>query len=108
MVKKTFKIEYIILATFVLILFVLILNSKNICETFYNNNKQYSLESIKRERAMKIIPVSETEANQIFIDRKDKENRNNVDRMYRLIKEQEETERNNNNWWKKYKLLFTR
>jgi len=44
MVKKTFKIEYIILATFVLILFVLILNSKNICETFYNNNKQYSLE----------------------------------------------------------------
>ena len=39
MVKKTFKIEYIILATFVLILFVLILNSKNICETFYNNNK---------------------------------------------------------------------
>lgn len=44
MVKKTFKIEYIILATFVLILFVLMLNSKNICETFYNNNKNYSLE----------------------------------------------------------------
>jgi len=44
MVKKTFKIEYIILATFALILFVLMLNSKNICETFYNNNKNYSLE----------------------------------------------------------------
>ena len=43
MVKKTFKIEYVILATFVLILFVLMLNSKNICETFYNNNKKYNV-----------------------------------------------------------------
>jgi hypothetical protein len=43
MAKKSFKIEYFILATFVLIVFVLLLNSKNICEGFYEN-KKYSLE----------------------------------------------------------------
>ena len=43
MVKKSFKIEYFIFATFALIIFVLLLNSKNICEEFYSN-KNYSLE----------------------------------------------------------------
>lgn len=43
MAKKSFKIEYVILATFALIVFVLLLNSKNICEGFFSE-KKYSLE----------------------------------------------------------------
>ena len=33
------------------------------------------------------------------------ENKNNVERMYKLIKQQEQVEKINTEWWKKYKLI---
>lgn len=67
--------------------------------------RQYSMDQIKAERGMKIQPIDEKEAKNIVNSRHREENKNNVQRMYKLIKQQEEVKKNNNEWWKKYKLI---
>lgn len=67
------------------------------------NKKNYS--SIKAEHGKKIAPLNEKDAINMLGDRQKIENKNNVERMYKLIKQQEEVEKKNVEWWKKYKLL---
>lgn len=64
-----------------------------------------SYDAIKSERGKKIAPVSEKDAINMLDDRQKLENKNNVERMYKLIKQQEQVEKNNIEWWKKYKLI---
>tara|TARA_B100000902_G_scaffold396193_1_gene456572 strand:+ start:2789 stop:3685 length:897 start_codon:yes stop_codon:yes gene_type:complete len=62
-------------------------------------------DAIKSERGKKITPISEKEAINMLGDKQKMENKNNVERMYKLIKQQEEVEKKNIEWWKKYKLI---
>ena len=62
-------------------------------------------DAIKCERGKKITPISEKEGLNMLYDSQIVENKNNVERMYKLIKQQEQVEKNNIEWWKKYKLI---
>lgn len=62
-------------------------------------------DAIKSERGKKITPISEKEALNMLGDKQRIENKNNVERMYKLIKQQEQVEKINTEWWKKYKLI---
>ena len=68
-------------------------------------DRQYSLDSIKKERGMKISPISEKESMKMMSTKHEVDNRQNVERMYKLLKQQEEIEKNNMEWWQKYKLI---
>ena len=67
--------------------------------------KHNNLDSIKQERGMKIQPITEEESNTILNKKKYMENKNDTNRIYKLMKQQEEVERNNIEWWKRHKLL---
>ena len=68
-------------------------------------DRQYSFDSIKKERGMKISPITEKESIKIMSTKHEVDNRQNVERMYKLLKQQEEVEKNNMQWWQKYKLI---
>ena len=68
-------------------------------------DRQYSLDSIKKERGMKISPITEKESIKMMSTKHEVDNRQNVERMYKLLKQQEEVEKNNMQWWQKYKLI---
>lgn len=67
--------------------------------------KHNNLDTIKRERGMEIDPIDQEQSIRMLNKKKDRENRNDTTRIYKLIKQQEEVEKNNNEWWKRYKLL---
>ena len=67
--------------------------------------KHNNLDTIKRERGIEIDPIDEEQSMTMLNKKKDRDNRNDTKRIYRLIKQQEEVEKNNNEWWKRYKLL---
>ena len=66
--------------------------------------KQNNLDTIKRERGMEIEPIHEEQSIRMLNKKKDRDNKNDTTRIYRLIKQQEEVEKNNNEWWKRHKL----
>jgi len=66
---------------------------------------QKNIESIKQERGIKIKPIDEKTAMNELSIKKDKENKYDVQRMYTMMRQQEQVEKNNNDWWKKYKLI---
>ena len=67
--------------------------------------KNNNLDTIKRERGMEIDPIDQEQSIRMLNKKKDRDNRNDTTRIYKLIKQQEEVEKNNNEWWKRYKLL---
>ncbi len=67
--------------------------------------KHNNLDTIKRERGMEIDPIDQEQSIRMLNKKKDRDNRNDTTRIYKLIKQQEEVEKNNNEWWKRYKLL---
>jgi len=68
-------------------------------------DRQYSLDTIKQERGVKIAPISEKQSRDIILTKQQQDNNKNVHRMYKLVKQQEEVEKSNMNWWNKYKLI---
>lgn len=66
---------------------------------------QNNIETLKLERGAKINPIDEKTANAQLANKRDRENKYNVQRMYKLLRQQQEVEKNNNEWWKKYKLI---
>ena len=69
------------------------------------DKRQNNIETLKRERGAKINPIDEKTANAQLANKEDRENKNNVQRMYKMLRQQQEVEKNNNEWWKKYKLI---
>ena len=69
------------------------------------DKRQNNIETLKRERGAKINPIDEKTANAQLANKQDRENKNNVQRMYKMLRQQQEVEKNNNEWWKKYKLI---
>lgn len=67
--------------------------------------KHNNLDTIKRERGMEIDPIDQEQSIRMLNKKKDRDNRNDTTRIYKLIKQQEQVEKNNNEWWKRYKLL---
>ena len=66
---------------------------------------QKNIESIKHERGVQIKPTDEKTAMNELSNKKDRQNKYDVQRMYTMIRQQEQVEKNNNEWWKKYKLI---
>ena len=69
------------------------------------DKRQNNIETLKQERGVKIKPIDEKTANAQLANKEDRENKNNVQRMYKMLRQQQEVEKNNNEWWKKYKLI---
>ena len=67
--------------------------------------KHNNLDTIKRERGMEIDPIDQEQSIRMLNKKKDRDNRNDTTRIYKIIKQQEQVEKNNNEWWKRYKLL---
>jgi hypothetical protein len=73
----------------------------------YNNRKKYnSADELKNARSIEdTTPLSLNQAKQYLSSRKELEDKNDIERAYKLAKQEEEAKKINNNWWSKLKQL---
>ena len=71
----------------------------------YFKKEKLNLEELKSQRSKKIIPSSLNQANTFLNEQKDKESKNNVQRAYKLVRQDEKNKQANDLWWSHLKHL---
>jgi len=72
----------------------------------YMNIKKYkNVNELQMDRSLKIKPMSTEESNKYLDMNKESELRNDIERAYKLAKQDENVKKINNNWWSKLKQL---
>ena len=69
------------------------------------DKRQTSFDTLKHERETKISPLDQAAANARLQQQERQLREQGVQRMYKMMRQQEQVEKNNQEWWKKYKLL---
>ena len=69
------------------------------------DKRQTSFDTLKHERETKITPLDQATANARLQEQERQLREQGVQRMYKMMRQQEQVEKNNQEWWKKYKLL---
>lgn len=69
------------------------------------DKRQTTFDVIKHERGTTITPLDERTAIAKLSEEHTIKKREDVERMYNILRQQEQVEKNNQEWWKKYKLL---
>lgn len=72
----------------------------------YNNRKKYkNVNELSIERSFSVSPLTSTQANEYLQSKKELETKSDMERAFKLARQDEETRKINNNWWGKLKLL---
>ena len=71
----------------------------------YHKKEKMNLEQMKMERNMKIIPSTLDQAKNYIADKKNKETQLDINRAYKLIRQDERYKEANNLWWSNIKQL---
>jgi hypothetical protein len=72
----------------------------------YMNIKKYkNVNELQMDRSLKIKPMSTEESNKYLDMNKESELRNDIERAYKLARQDENVKKINNNWWSKLKQL---
>ena len=69
------------------------------------DKRQTSFDTLKHERGATITPLDQATANAKLQHQERQHREEGVQRMYNILRQQEQIEKNNQEWWKKYKLL---
>ena len=69
------------------------------------DKRQTTFDIIKHERGTTITPLDERTAITKLNEEHSSKKREDIERMYNMLRQQEQVEKNNQEWWKKYKLL---
>ena len=69
------------------------------------DKRQITFDTLKHERGIKIDPLDQSAANARLQQQERLQREQGVQRMYKMMRQQEQVEENNKEWWKKYKLL---
>ena len=69
------------------------------------DKRQTSFDTLKHERGATINPLDQATANARLQQLEIQQREEGVQRMYNILRQQEQIEKNNQEWWKKYKLL---
>lgn len=74
----------------------------------YNNRKKYNtVDELQNARSNEnTTPLSLNQAKQYLNSRKELEDKNDIERAYKLAKQEEEAKKINNNWWSKIKQIM--
>ena len=72
----------------------------------YNNRKKYNnINELQNDRSQQVITLSSEQSMKYLNDRKELETKSDIERAYKLAKQEEEARKINNNFWSKLKQL---
>ena len=70
-----------------------------------NIKKYKNVNELQMDRSLKIKPMSTEESNKYLDMNKESELRNDIERAYKIARQDENVKKINNNWWSKLKQL---
>lgn len=74
-------------------------------EDYINIKKYKNVNELEKERYNKIIPMTIEQSKKYLDENKELESKNDLERAYKLAKEDEKVKKINNSWWSKLKQL---